>query len=81
MMALALFFCGAVVEGSVEQMRPGQIPADMGRSGSGCASGVLGAVDRWLFGPALERPSRDHANAVRDAVPERALQIDADVGR
>ena len=29
-----------------------QIAADVGRWCSGCASGVLGAVDRWLSGPA-----------------------------
>ena len=43
---------------------------------------MVGAVDRWLYGPA----SRSSAQAViaqtlLDAVPERALQIDADVGR
>ena len=59
-----------------------QIAADVGRWCSGCASGVLGAVDRCLSGPA----SRSSAQAVitqtlRDAVPERALQLAADVGR
>ena len=59
-----------------------QIAADVGRWCSGWASGVLGAVDRWLSGPA----SHSRAQAVitqtlRDAVPERALQLDADVGR
>ena len=59
-----------------------QIAADVGRGCSGWASGVLGAVDRWLSGLG----SHSSAQAVitqtlRDAVPERALQIDADVGR
>ena len=59
-----------------------QIAADVGRWCSGWASGVLGAVDRWLSGPASH--SSAHAviaQKVRDAVPERALQIEADVGR
>ena len=48
-----------------------QIAADGGRWCSGGASGVVGAVDRWLSGPA----SRSSAKAVitqmllRDAVP------------
>ena len=60
-----------------------QIAADEGRRCRGCASGVLGAVDRWLSGPA----SHSSAQAVitqtllRDAVPERALQIDVDGSR
>ena len=60
-----------------------QIAADVGRWCSGWASGVVGAVDRWLSGPA----SHSSAQAVitqtlrDDAVPERALQIAADVGR
>ena len=59
-----------------------QIDAHVGRRCSGCASGVLGAVDRWLSGPT----SHSSAQAVsvqmlRDAVPERALQVAADVGR
>ena len=59
-----------------------QIAADVGRWCSGCASGVMGAVNRWLSDPA----SRSSAQAViaqtlRDAVPERALQIAADAGR
>ena len=45
-------------------------------------SGVVGGVDSWLSGPA----SHSSAQAVitqtlRDTVPERALQIDAGVGR
>ena len=31
-----------------------QIAADVGRWCSGCASGVLGVVDRWLSGPASD---------------------------
>ena len=59
-----------------------QIAADVGRWCSGWASGVLGAVDCWLSGPG----GRSSAQAVttqtlRDAVPERALQLATDVGR
>ena len=52
------------------------------RCGGGWASGVLGAVDRWLSGSASHsRAQAVIAQTLRDAVPERALQIDADVGR
>ena len=59
-----------------------QIAADVGRGCSGCASGVVGAVDRWLSGP----DGHSSAQAVitqtpRDAVPGRAPQIAADMGR
>ena len=58
-----------------------QIAVDVGRRCSGCASGVLGAVDRWLSGPASHSSAQAViAQTLRDAVPERALQI-ADVGR
>ena len=59
-----------------------QIAADVGRWCSGWANGVLGAVDRWLYGPASHSSAQAViAQTLRDAVPERALQIAADVGR
>ena len=59
-----------------------QIDADVGRGCGGWASGVLGAVDRWLSGPASHSSAQAViAQTLRDAVPERALQIAADVGR
>ena len=43
---------------------------------------ALGAVDRWLSGPAGHSSAQPViAQTLRDAVPERALRIDADVGR
>ena len=59
-----------------------RIDSDLGRRCSGWASGVVGVVDRRLSGPA----NHSSAQAVitqtpRDAVPERALQIAAEVGR
>ena len=42
----------------------------------------MGAVDRWLSGPASHSSAQAViAQTLRDAVPERALQIAADVGR
>ena len=59
-----------------------QIAVDVGRRCSGCASGVVGAVDRWLSGPASHSSAQAViAQTLRDAVPERALQIAAEVGR
>jgi len=59
-----------------------QIAADMGRRCSGWTSGVVGGVDRWLSGPASHSSAQAViAQTLRDAVPERALQIAADVGR
>ena len=59
-----------------------QLAADVGRWCSGCASGVLGAVDRWLSGPASHSSARAViAQTLRDAVPVRALQIGVEVGR
>ena len=53
-----------------------------GRWCSGWASGVVGAVDRWLSGPTSHLSTLAViAHTLRDAVPERALQIAADVGR
>ena len=59
-----------------------QIAAEVGRSCSGWASGGVGVVDRWLSGPASHSSAQAViAQTLRDAVPERALQIAADVGR
>ena len=59
-----------------------QIAADVGRRCNGWASGVLGAVDCWLSGQAGHSSAQAViAQTLRDAVPERALQIAADVGR
>ena len=59
-----------------------QIDADVGRRCSGCASGVVGAVDCWLSGPASHSSAQAViAQTLRNAVPERALQIAADVGQ
>ena len=56
--------------------------AEVGRRCSGCASGMLASVDRWLYGPASHSSARALiAQALRDAVPERAPQLAADVGR
>ena len=42
----------------------------------------MGAVDRWLSGPATHLSAQALiAQTLRGAVPERALQIAADVGR
>ena len=58
-----------------------QLAADVGRWCSGWASGVMGAVDRWLSGPAShERLSRDHADVWRRA-GAAGLQLTAAVGR
>ena len=62
-------------------MRALQIAADVGRWCSGWGSGVVGAVDRWLPGPASHSSAQAViAQTLRNAVPERALQIAADVG-
>ena len=64
------------------EQRALQLAADVGRRCSGGASGVLGGVDRWLSGPSSHSSARAViAQTLRDAVPERALQIAADVGR
>ena len=48
----------------------------------GWASGVVGAVDCWLSGSGGRSSAQVViAQTLRDAVPERALQIAADVGR
>ena len=55
-----------------------QIAADVGRRCSGCASGVLGAVDRWLSGPASHSSAQAViAQTLRDAVPERGCRSPA----
>ena len=66
-----------------QQSYPRAGGADVGRRCSGCASGVLGAVDRWLSGPASHSSAQAAlAQTLRGAGgPERELQIDADVGR
>ena len=59
-----------------------QIAADVGWWCSGGASGVVGVVDRWLSGLASHSSAQTViAQTLREAVPERALQIAADVGR
>ena len=59
-----------------------QIAAVGGRRCCGWASGALSAVDRWLSGPASPSSAQAMiAQTLRDAVPERALQIAADLGR
>jgi len=43
---------------------------------------VLGAVDRWLSGPSVHSSAQAViTQALRDAVPERSLQLAADVGQ
>ena len=58
-----------------------QVAADVGRGCSGWASGVVGAVDRWLSGPARQSSGQAVIAQAANAAPERALQIAADVGR
>ena len=60
-----------------------QFAADVGRWCSGWASGVVGAVDRWLSGPGSHSSAQAVIEqALRNAVPdERALQSAADVVR
>ena len=58
-----------------------QLAVEVGRGCSGCASGVLGAVDCCLSSTIIHSSAQAVIAQTLRHVPERALPIAADVGR